>query len=115
MPNPSTTPQGNIKGNWLLSPTLSPISVAPATSVEQTFTVTGLNMGDFVDVAKPTAQVGLSLGNARVSAANTLALTYVNSSTGTLTPTAAEVYAVCVTRPDNLNSTSTGALLTQIT
>jgi hypothetical protein len=114
MANPNTFPVGNIKASWVLSPTLTPASVAPGTA-EQTFTITGLQVGDFIDTAKPTSQAYISLGNSRVSAANTLALQYVNSSTGTLTPTAAEVYSVVVTRPDNLNSSGTGALLTQIT
>ena len=115
MPNPSNTPQGNIDGNWLLGVTLSPISVAPNTGAEQTFTVSGLKVGDFVDVAKPTVQGGLSLGNARVSAANTLAVEFVNSTAATITPTASEVYAVSVIRTNNLNATSTASLLTQIT
>ena len=115
MPNPSNTPQGNIDGNWLLGVTLSPISVAPNTVAEQTFTVAGLKVGDFVDVSKPTVQGGLALGNARVSATNTLAIAFVNATAATITPTASEVYSVGVTRTNNLNATSTAALLTQIT
>lgn len=115
MANPSTTPQGNIAGNWLLGVTLSPISIAPNTGLEQTFTVTGLKVGDFIDAAKPTVQAGLSLGNARVSAANTLAIEFVNSTAATITPTASEVYEIGVTRPDNLNAAGTAPLLTQIT
>ena len=114
MPNPSTTPQGNIAGNWILSVTLSPAALHATTTSEQTFTVQGLNVGDFVDVSKPTSQAGLALGNARVSAANTLAITFTNLSTGTLTPTASEVYMVGVTRPDNLTSLG-NPVLTQIT
>lgn len=113
MPNPSTTPEGNIIGNWILSCTLTPLSIGASTSgPEQTFTVTGLQLGDFVDVNKPTVQPGITLGNARVSAVNTLAIQFVNSSAGTLTPTAAEVYKVGVTRPENLLSNV--SVLTQI-
>jgi hypothetical protein len=114
MPNPTTIPAGNIKGNWVLSVTLSPSSVAPNTSAEQTFTVNGLLLGDFIDVGKPTSQAGLILGNARVSAANTIAIVFGNLTSSTITPTAAEVYGIGVTRPDNVNSTNT-PLLTQIT
>ena len=114
MPNPSTTPQGNIKGNWVLSVTLTPSIVTPSYASEQTFTVAGLNLGDFIDIAKPTSQGGLALGNARVSAANTLAVTFINATAATITPTAGEVYSVGVTRPDNLNALNT-SLLTQIT
>ncbi len=115
MTNPSTVSYGNIVGEWILSVTLSPASVAPNTTAEQTFTVQGLKTGDFIDVNKPTLQAGLGIVNSRVSATNTLAIGFVNSTAATITPTAAEVYQVNVARPDNLNSTSTGALITQIT
>jgi hypothetical protein len=114
MPNPTTIPEGNISGNWILSVTLSPAVVTPNFTAEQTFTVNGLKVGDFVDVSKPTVQGGLSMVNARVSAANTLAIGFGNNTSATITPTANEVYEVGVTRADNLNSTGT-PLLTQIT
>jgi hypothetical protein len=75
-------------------PTLTPAAVAPNTSAEQTFTVAGLPAGVPVIVNKPTAQNGLSIGGARVSAANTLAITFVNNTAATITPTATEVYTV---------------------
>ena len=110
MTNPSTTPDGNIVGNWNLSVTLSPSSVAPNTSAEQTFTINGLKVGDFIDVGKPTAQAGLILGNARVSAANTLALVFGNLTSATITPTASEVYGIGVTRPENLTAAGNSIL-----
>ncbi len=104
---------GNIKGNWVLSVTLSPAAIGATTTGEQTFTVAGVQLGDFIDISKPSVQPGLSLGNARVSALNTIAIEFANQSSGTLTPTAAEVYLVGVTRPENLvNNVS---VLTQIT
>lgn len=78
----------------ILMPTLTPVAVAPNTSAEQTFTVPGLAAGIPVMVNKPTAQNGLSIGGARVSALNTLAVTFVNNTAATITPTAAEVYTV---------------------
>jgi hypothetical protein len=110
MPNPSTIARGNILGHWLLSLTLSPTSVAPNTTAEQTFTVTGLQLGDFVEINKPTTQAGLGLVNSRVSAANTLAVAFVNATAATITPTAAEVYSCDVVRAENLNSSSNSAL-----
>lgn len=75
---------------------LSPALIAQGTSAEQTFTVNGLAVGDFVWVNKPTTQAGLSIGGARVSAANTLAITFVNTPNagGNITPTASETYLV---------------------
>jgi hypothetical protein len=78
----------------------SPSQVAANTSAEQTVTVAGLLANDIiVGVSKPTAQAGLGIVGARVSAANTLALTFVNATGSPITPTASEVYNVCVLRP----------------
>lgn len=90
---------GNVALDALLAVTLSPAAVAANTTAEQTFTVTGLQVGDFVNVIKPTTQAGLGIVNARVSAANTLAIAFVNSTAGSITPTASESYALNVTRP----------------
>ena len=62
-------------------------------------TVTGLLASDIVvGVSKPSAQAGLGIVGWRVSAANTLAVTFVNPTVATLTPTASEVYGVTVWR-----------------
>lgn len=91
--------RGNIQYSMILNVTLSPTSVANATAAEQTFTVNGLAVGDFVNVTKPTTQAGLGIVNSRVSAANTLAITFMNTTAATITPTASEVYVVNVDRP----------------
>src|ERR1700675_4674710 len=101
MPGPSTVAYGNVKMIFIMSVALTPASVANATSAEQTFTVTGLQTGDFVDVIKPTTQAGLVIGGVRVSSANTLAINFGNATAATITPTAAEVYTVMVDRYDN--------------
>ena len=108
--NPSTQPRGNIQGNWVLSVTLSPSSVANATTAEQTFTLTGAALGDFVDVAKPTVQGGLGIVNSRVSAAGVLAIAFSNSTAATITPTSNEVYQISLTRPENLSSSNVSVL-----
>lgn len=72
--------------------TTTPASVAPNTSAEQTFTVTGAATGQVVAVVKPTAQAGLLVGAARVSATNTVGITFGNDTAATITPTAAETY-----------------------
>ena len=98
---------GNITKQFVVSAALTPVAVAQATTAEQTFTVKGLLPGDHVAVNKPTAQAGLGIVGARVSAADTLAITYVNvPSGGNITPTA-ETYLILVSRKD---STLTSAL-----
>lgn len=101
MPGNTTIPRGNMLNEWLLGVTLSPISVAPNTSAEQSFTIPGLLVGDFISVVKPTVQAGLGIVNSRVSAANTLALAFANMTAATITPTASEVYAITVERPES--------------
>lgn len=96
---PKATPFGNVQLLALLSITISPAQVAANTSAEQTFAVPGLLVGDFVEINKPTAQAGLGVGNTRVSAAGVLAITFINASGAAVTPTANEVYQLCVTRP----------------
>lgn len=77
---------------------LSPALIAANTSAEQTFTVAGLDTQDKVFVNKPTAQAGLAIFGFRVSAANTLAITFGNFTGSNITPTAAETYTVVAVR-----------------
>lgn len=86
--------------------TLTPTAITANSSAEQSFTVTGLQTKDIVNVNKPTAQDGLGIVGCRVSAANTLAITFGNFAATVLTPTAAEVYKVDVFRPEILSSTA---------
>lgn len=102
--DPSSIPRGNIDGNWLLQITISPSSVAPNTTAEQTFSVTGLLLGDYCEINKPTAQGGLGIVNSRASAAGVLAVTFANTTTGTITPTSNETYLLQVTRTVNIVS-----------
>lgn len=73
--------------------TLTPSSVAANTTAEQTFTVTGLNTSDLVFVNKPSLNAGLGIAGTRVTAANTLGITYINPTGGSLTPTS-ETYKI---------------------
>jgi hypothetical protein len=78
---------------FIIRQTLAPASVGANTTSEQTFTVPGLQVGDSLDVNKASHQVGLSIGNVRVSAANTIAIQFVNSSAGAIVP-ATEQYII---------------------
>lgn len=81
-------------GSYMLTATLSPVAVAANTSVEQQFTVTGLRVGDLVQVNKPTAQAGLDIGGCRVVSNNLLGITFMNVTAAAITPTASEVYNI---------------------
>lgn len=76
-----------------LTQLLTPVSVAANTSAEQTFTVAGLVAGTEVMVAKPSVTTGLVLGGSRVTAANTLGITFANNTAAAITPPA-ETYTI---------------------
>ena len=97
-PGPNIVSESILRGQSILSVALTPASVGAATTAEQTFTVTGLAVGDFVAVST-TASLGNATGivGARVSAANTLAIRFINPTAGALTP-AADTYLVNVIR-----------------
>ncbi len=106
-PGPSTTvnpePQSSVGNIWkvgIFNLTLSPASVANATAAEQTFDASsiGLLTTDVVLVQKPTAQAGLGIVGSRVSASNVLAITFMNATAATITPTASQAYQVTVLR-----------------
>jgi hypothetical protein len=101
MPGSADIALGNIAYSTLLQATLSPVSVANATSAEQTFTLNGVVLGDVVTVTKPTAQAGLGIVGSRVSANNVLAITFINTTAATITPTASQVYLIHLLRREN--------------
>jgi len=83
----------------VLNYTLTPVSVAANTSAEQTFTVTPLpfinSSPSTVFVNKPSLTPGLAVAGCRVSAANTLAINYINVTATAITPVA-ETYTIGV-------------------
>lgn len=79
------------------SQTLNPTSVSANTTSEQTFTVTGLTTTDIVSVNKPSHQAGLGIVNCRVSAADTLAITFMNTTAGAIDPVSEDYLIKAVT------------------
>lgn len=76
---------------------LTPASVAANTTAEQTFTVTGLSTDDVVIVNKPSLDAGIGIGGVRVTAADTLGITYINATAGAIVP-ATEDYKIVAIR-----------------
>lgn len=96
---------GNVQSLSALSVALSPSIVAANTTAEQTFTVPGVLASDVVvQVSKPSAQAGLGIVGTRVSAANTVGITFSNNTAAGITPTAAESYKLVLCRPDSTQS-----------
>lgn len=98
---------GNVRAMGIATVTIDPAAVAAATTAEQTFTVPGLMVGDMVFVNKPSVTAGVGIAGARVSAANTLAIAFVNATAGSLNP-ASESYRVLWVRPDAVLGGVTG-------
>ena len=83
----------DISSNYVITQALTPAAVPALIGSEQFFTVNGATLGTFPIVNKPTAQAGLGVANARVSAQDQVAITFLNNSSGAITPAAAESYA----------------------
>ena len=97
---------GNCLYSWAILPTFTPVSVAANTTAEQSFSLPGAQIGDFVDVyffgttlAGSAQTAGIGIVNNRISAPNTLQIGFSNSTAGALTP-AAGYYYVILTRPE---------------
>ncbi len=76
--------------------TFDPASVSAASVAEQDITVTGVKAGDVVlSVSKPTLTAGLTLGNARVKSAGTVAVQFVNPTAGAV-DAASETYTFVI-------------------
>lgn len=92
--------RGNMLYDWIIAPTLTPVSVAGSTAAEQSFTIQGLQVGDVCDITCQAAQTaGIGIGNVRVATANTLTVEFTNSTAGALTPVSG-VYNVIIQRPE---------------
>lgn len=94
-------PRGNIASIFAVSITFDPANVATATTAEQSVTIPGLKVGDFVFWQKPTNTAGVGVVNARVSAADTLQLIFVNPTAGGVNA-ASETWQFLVFRPEAL-------------
>lgn len=90
---------GNIGSMGMIDISINPASVAANTTAEQTFTVNGLVVGDMLVITKPSVTAGLSVGNPRVSAANTLALTLENHTAAAI-DAGSETYRILWFRND---------------
>lgn len=79
---------------------MNPGSISANTAAELTFTMPGLLVTDVVlAVVKPTLTAGIDVGNTRVSAINTVAITFQNSTASPIDPPA-ETYTFVILRPE---------------
>lgn len=99
-------PRGNINKLMVVSVALTPSAVSANTTAQQTFTVPGVLATDVViAVEKPSHQAGLGVVGARVTAADTVGITFSNNTGAGITPTAAETYDFVIGRLDTVRAT----------
>ena len=92
---------GNCGAIFMGTLVINPASVATITTAEQTFTFPGVRLDDVViAVVKPTNTAGVGIVNVRVSAADTIAITFVNPTAGSV-DAASETYKLVFMRPDS--------------
>lgn len=99
----------------LYSQSLAPTSVAANTTAEQTFTVTGLLANTVAWVNKPSATPGLGIAGVRISAANTLAINFINATAAAIVPPT-ETYTIGnfqAQAPTPTTSNTTGGAVSQ--
>lgn len=100
LPDTIQLPTGNMWKVGIFQLSLTPTIVATITTVEEAFANTGIGLltTDVVDVASVAAQtVGVGIVNARVSAADTLSIQFVNPTAAGVTPVSG-LYNVVVHR-----------------
>ena len=111
MPSSTTIARGNVQLEAILQISVTPpATMAANTTVESTYSVPGICVGDFIEINKPSHTTGLSIGNVRASAANQIAIQWVNSTTGTITNTPNELYLIVVSRFDSYPQTPPSAI-----
>lgn len=100
-------PYGNILKLFAVNVTFDPAAVATITTAEQDVTVIGVKVGDIVmTVNKPTLTAGVGIVNARVKAADTISLQFVNPTAGSVNA-GSEVYTIVIARPESVGTAVT--------
>jgi len=94
MPGPADIASGNVALRMILSVSITPAALNATTAATETKTIPGLLTTDIIGAVRYGGAwtVTASIANARVSAVNTLAVTFVNPSAGSVTPPAGTYY-----------------------
>lgn len=80
--------------------TVTPGTISANTTSEVSVTFTGLLTTDMcINAIKPSLTAGIDIGNFRISAANTLKITFQNSTSSSVA-VPSETYIFCFARPE---------------
>ena len=99
---------GNVKAMTIVRVTADIGSVAANTSEEETVTVTGARIGDFVVANKTSLEAGIVFGSCRVTANDTVAIQVINTTASAINE-ASEIIDFLVIRPEARTRTRTAS------
>jgi hypothetical protein len=112
MPSSTTIARGNVQLEAILQIQAAYPALGTGTSstAEVTVTVPGVQTGDFIEINKPSHAGGVSVGNIRASATNTVAIQFVNSTGASVAAGPTENYIIVVSRFDSAPATPPAAI-----
>lgn len=87
---------GNVLSMNVVTVTWDIPSIATITTEEETFTLAGVKVGDFVVVSKNSLDAGIMFGSARVTAADTIGVQIVNPTAGAIDAASQDVKVLVV-------------------
>lgn len=102
---------GNIVTLFSINFTKTWAPVTAATQEEQTVTIPGIRLATDVAIgaiSKPVLQAGIIPTGFRVSADDTITVSFFNNTGGNITPTANEVYKIHIARRENVLTDAVG-------
>ncbi len=110
IPDTVQMPVGNLWKVGTFAISLTPAAVLTITAVAQTFAATGIGLltTDRVVVTPPSTVSGVIQGGAYVSAADTLAIQFVNPTVGSVTPPAGTYYVTVFREQPNWTAPASG-------
>jgi hypothetical protein len=109
-PDTVQSPVGNLWKVGRFAITLTPSAVAATSAPVQTFAATGIGLltTDTVLVTPPSTTAGVAQAASYVSAADTLALQFVNPTAGSLTPPSGTYYVTVFRVQPNWSAPASG-------
>jgi len=75
---------------------LTPASVAANTTVEESFTLSGINSHDTLIINPPSVTTGIGIAGVRASAKDEISITFINATGGALVPPSGEYIIVAI-------------------
>jgi hypothetical protein len=98
---PSNITRGNVEGLIAVVLNMSPSSVSFYNTSEKTYIIPGIMSTDIpINLIPPSIVSGISIGNLRVPANNSLCVQFSNCSNGSLSPPSG-LYTLILSRPSN--------------